>query len=237
MNGNIKGVIGFILGVVAGGVAAYIYQDRRLSKKFEEELKVYQEKDKKSNEENTDDTNNTISEEMNSNNAENDTEIKGDADVKNKNLPQDAIDAAKKMQEGVKKAREDRENKGARERSKTNYAKLTRNYSGNSDEEETKKGGNDMTLSEKLIKNKPYYISREEFYEMDGKDGYRAIDLFYNADDDTICNDDGEILEDDWLFVGRDIQQDLYDGKTDDEVYVRNDEFKEVYCISKNFML
>lgn len=223
MNSNVKAFLGFVLGAVISGVAVYIYQDKRLSKKFEEELKVYQRKANSSDKNKTDADNGTTT------NTPNDTDSKGEDNMKS-NIPQDALDAAKKMQEGVQKAKENREKRGERERSKTNYAKLTRSY-GNKEE-----GGEDMTLSEKIVKNQPYYISEEEFIEWDGKDGYRAVDLFYNADDDSVCNASGEVLEDAHIMCGWDILQDLYDGKNGDEVYVRNDNFKEVYCIAKNFM-
>ena len=94
-----------------------------------------------------------------------------------------------------------------------------------------------MTLSEKIVKNQPYYISREEFLEMDMKDGYRGVDLGCRPVTKKKSNDDGEVLEDSWESVGWNTLQDLYDGKGGDELYVRNDNFKEVYCISRNFML
>lgn len=225
MNDNVKAIVGFVLGAIVSGVAVYIYQDKRLSKKFEAELKAYTDPKEM-------DTKDAVQNETKD--EANNAETKGDDTMNKSNIPQDAIDAAKRMQEGARKAKENRETKGEREKNKTNYAKLTRDYTG---KEKDEKGDKDMTISEKLVNNKPYYISRDEFYEMDGTDGYRAVDLFYNSDDDTICNDDGEVLEDSWMSIGWDIQQELYDGKTDDEVYVRNDEFKEVYCISKNFML
>ena len=177
MNGNVKGFIGFLLGAIAGGVAAYIYQDKRLSKKFEEELKAYTEPKVEADTAEGEDTNdNTATDEP-----------KGDDDdMKKTNIPQDALDAAKKMQEGAKKAKEDREQRGERERSKTNYSKLTRGYA-SSGKEESEGDDKDMTMSEKIIKNQPYYISKEEFMEMDMKDGYRGVDLFYNADTDTIA--------------------------------------------------
>lgn len=241
MNDNIKGFLGFILGAAISGIAVYIYQDKRLSKKFEEELEAYQKKDKTEEPaitENTNDTNTTETE-HNDTPSNDETDSKGDDDMSKNNIPQDALDAVKKMQEGAKKAKEDRENKGEREKNKTNYAKLTRGYASKTLEavENNKSGDDKMTLSEKIIKNEPYYITQEEFIEMDGKDGYRGVDLFYNADDDSVCNDDGEVLEDAHIMCGWDILQDLYDGKGTDEVYVRNDNFKEVYCISRNFML
>lgn len=235
MNGNLKAFVGFVLGAISAGVAVYIYQDKRLSKKFEEELKAYTDPKKADNK----DSDNNTTNETDSNNAE----TKGDDDMSKMNIPQDALDAAKRMQDGVKKAKEDRETKGMREKNKTNYAKLTRGYASTDEagEEKTNGSGNggdkEMTLSEKIVKNQPYYISREEFLEMDMKDGYRGVDLFYNADTDSVCNDDGEVLEDSWESIGWSTLQDLYDGKGGDELYVRNDNFKEVYCISRNFML
>jgi hypothetical protein len=228
MNGNVKAFLGFVLGAAISGVAVYIYQDKRLSKKFEEELKVYQRKANSTDENKAE----TDADDSTTTNTPNDTDSKGEDNMKS-NIPQDALDAAKKMQEGVQKAKENREKRGERERSKTNYAKLTRSYGSEGSKEE---GGEDMTLSEKIVKNQPYYITEEEFIEWDGKDGYRAVDLFYNADDDSVCNASGEVLEDIWTSIGYDILQDLYDGKNGDEVYVRNDNFKEVYCITKNFM-
>lgn len=226
MNGNIKGFIGFLLGAIAGSVAAYIYQDKRLSKKFEEELKAYTEPKVEADTAEGEDTNDDTAKD----------EPKGDDDdMKKTNIPQEALDAAKKMQEGARKAKEDRERRGEREKSKTNYSKLTRGYA-SSRKEESEGDDKDMTMSEKIIKNQPYYITKEEFMELDGN-GYRGVDLFYNADDDTICNDDGEVLEDAHYMCGWDTLQDLYDHKVDDEVYVRNDNFKEVYCIMRNFML
>lgn len=229
MNGNIKGFIGFLLGAIAGGVAAYIYQDKRLSKKFEEELKAYTEPKVEADTADGEDANNDTATD----------ESKGDDDdMKKTNIPQDALDAAKKMQEGARKAKEDRERRGEREKSKTNYSKLTRGYA-SSGKDESEGDDKDMTMSEKIIKNQPYYISKEEFMEMDMKDGYRGVDLFYNADTDTVCNDDGEELDSAWESIGWSTIQDMYDGKWNggDELYVRNDNFKEVYCIMKNFML
>jgi hypothetical protein len=235
MNNNLKAIVGFVLGAISAGVAVYFYQDKRLSKKFEEELKAYTDSKKEDNKT----SDNNITNETNSNDAE----TKGDDDMNKTNIPQDALDAAKRMQDGAKKAKEDRESKGMREKNKTNYSKLARGYASTDEagEEKTNGSGNggdkEMTLSEKIVKNQPYYISREEFLEMDMKDGYRGVDLFYNADTDTICNDDGEELDSAWESIGWSTLQDLYDGKGGDELYVRNDNFKEVYCISRNFML
>lgn len=235
MNSNLKAIVGFALGAISAGIAVYFYQDKRLSKKFEEELKAYTDSKKENNKASDNNTTNETD--------SNDAETKGDDDMSKTNIPQDALDAAKRMQDGVKKAKEDRETKGMREKNKTNYAKLARGYASTDEAGEEKANGSgnggdkEMTLSEKIVKNQPYYISREEFLEMDMKDGYRGVDLFYNADTDTICNDDGEELEDAWQNIGWDTLQDLYDGKGGDELYVRNDNFKEVYCISRNFML
>lgn len=223
MNENVKAFLSFVAGAVISGIAVYIWQDKRLSKKFEEELIAYKAKGA------TEETEKKNVEEQNVEDSDNES-VEATS-----NIPQDAIEAVKRMQEGARKAKETRENNAKLEKSKTNYSSLTRKY-GSIFNKNNDKGEDEMTLSEKMVNNRPYYISSEEFVEMDGKDGYTAYDLFYNSDDNSLCNDDGEVIEDGWIMIGWDILQDLYDKK-EEECYVRNDNLKEVYCISKNFML
>lgn len=205
---GIKIAIGFAVGVIVGGIAVYIYQEQKLSRRFEEDLEDYKakweaEKNDISYEDENEDTTRSN---------------KGGTTVKkSKNdIPQDAINAAKEMQDGVRKARAAVRSNN----SKVNYNDpgSIRGYSRATDGEEV---GRTENLSERLAKNPPIRLSEEEFRNELPK-GYEILELVYLADENRLIDQNGMVIEDIDTYVGYDMLDDLYEDKVD-TVYVCND--------------
>lgn len=198
---GVKVFLGFIGGLIAGGLIMYIYQEKRLSEKFEEELedcKARWEAEK----------NDTL--------YSDDENLKDEVHLmkKSKNdIPEDAINAAKEMQDGVRKARSAavRSNN-----SKVNYndPDSIHGYSRVTESE-------NENLSERLAKTPPIRISEEEFQNELPK-GYEILELVYLADENRLIDQNGMVIEDIDTYVGYDMLDDLYEDKVD-TVYVCND--------------
>lgn len=200
---GIKIAISFALGVVVGGVAIYIYQEQRLSKQFEDDLEDYKAK---------------WEAEANDVSYEDNTDKGGNFVKKSRtDIPADAINAAKEMQDGVRKARSAavRSNN-----SKVNYnnPNSIEGYSRASDRDS---GEHVENLSERLAKNPPIRITEEEFQEELPK-GYEILELVYLADENRLIDQNGMVIEDIDTYVGYDMLDDLYEDKVD-TVYVCND--------------
>lgn len=205
---GIKIAIAFVGGLVVGGIAMFVYQEQRLSRQFEEDLEDYKAKwEAESKDISYEDKNKT------------DDENKGGNFVnKSRNdIPEDAINAAKAMQDGVRKARSAavRSNN-----SKVNYNNPNSidGYSrGVSDES----GIKEENLSERLAKHPPIRLSEEEF-QNELPDGYEILELVYLADENRLIDQNGLVIEDIDTYVGYDMLDDLYEGKVD-TVWVCND--------------
>jgi hypothetical protein len=83
----------------------------------------------------------------------------------------------------------------------------------------------------------PYVITTEEFSE--GNDHYDKLTIYYYADDDTLVDDNEEIITD---VIGTVGDQGLYsfgNGSDDpDVVYIRNEKREtdyEVICLNKSY--
>lgn len=191
---GIKIAIGFIGGLVIGGIAMYIYQEKRLSEQFERDLEDYKAK--------WDAESHDIS-------YEDDPDHKGGTFVKRskKDIPQDAINAAKEMQDGIRKARS---------AVRTNNSKVNYNNPGTTSGYSRKEN-----LSERLAKNPPIRITEEEFSN-ELPDGYEILELVYLADENRLIDQNGNVIEDIDTYCGYDMLDDLYEDKVD-TVYVCND--------------
>lgn len=199
---GIKIAIGFALGVIVGGVAVYIYQEQRLSKQFEDDLEDYKAKWKA---------------EANDVSYEDETDKGGNFVKKSRNdVPQDAINAAKEMQDGVRKARAAVRSNN----SKVNYNNPN-SIDGYSRASDRDSGEHVENLSERLAKNPPIRITEEEFQNELPK-GYEILELVYLADENRLIDQNGMVIEDIDTYVGYDMLDDLYEDKVD-TVYVCND--------------
>lgn len=200
---GIKIAISFALGVIVGGAAVYIYQEQRLSKQFEDDLEDYKAK---------------WEAEANDVSYEDNTDKGGNFVKKSRtDIPEDAINAAKEMQDGVRKARSAavRSNN-----SKVNYNNPS-SIDGYSRASDRDSGEHVENLSERLAKNPPIRITEEEFQEELPK-GYEILELVYLADENRLIDQNGMVIEDIDTYVGYDMLDDLYEDKVD-TVYVCND--------------
>lgn len=219
---NLKVIAGTLLGAAVSGVIVWFYQDKRLAGKFQQELEDYKASyDKRMKDERDD---------------EDEKDLKGDevkeektikAESENADIPEAAVKAAKAMQDGVRKAQQNKD--------RDSYSKLTRQYDRRDGDDSDENGGEEknMNMSERLMKNHPYYITEDEFYSGDIKPGWTQYECFYDFTDEGIyeCNT-GKELEGCQTAVGWDIMDDLKKkGRILCPLYVRNEELMEEYSI------
>lgn len=203
---GIKIAIAFMSGLVIGGIAVYIYQEQRLSRRFEEDLEDYKAKWE------------AESHDISYEDSEDDNTKGGNCVKKSRNdIPQDAINAAMAMQDGVRKAR------SAAVRS--NNSKVNYNNPGSIDGYSRANSGEDGSkednLSARLAKNPPIRLTEEEF-QNELPDGYEILELVYLADENRLIDQNGMVIEDIDTYVGYDMLDDLYEDKVD-TVWVCND--------------
>ncbi|MBO7451440.1 MAG: hypothetical protein J6U54_13835, partial [Clostridiales bacterium] len=114
---NLKVIAGTLIGAAVSGVIVWFYQDKRLAGKFQQELEDYKasydkrmkgecddEKDLKG------DNHETVEEKVS----------KARAEAEKMEIPEAAVKAAKAMQDGVRKAQQNKD--------RDSYSKLTRQY-------------------------------------------------------------------------------------------------------------
>ena len=219
MNENVKVFLGFIAGAAIGAVVSYFVTEKKLSKDFDLALDEY-----KASCEITREIDNAIGENEGVDN-DNDSENKGSNDMNKKDIPQEAIDAYKNMQEGVRKAKARRE--------MHNYGNVERDIS-RPTIDEIDDGDNEYNESVKFIKNKPVIVSYEEFDE--NRPRYRQVDLYFDAQDFKLFDDDGAEVEDMGIMVGYDNMEKLADSNESD-MYIRNDNLKEYYCVTTEYRI
>lgn len=214
---NLKVITGTLIGAAISGVIVWFYQDKRLAGKFQQELEDYKTSyDKRMKDERDDEK-----------------DLKGDnretveEEAEKMPIPEAAVKAAKAMQDGVRKAQQNKD--------RDSYSKLTRQYDRRDGDDSDENGGEEktMNMSERLIKNAPYYITEDEFYSGDIKPGWTQYECFYDFTDEGIyeCNT-GKELEGCQTAVGWDIMDDLKKkGRILCPLYVRNEELMEEYSI------
>lgn len=218
MNENVKVFLGFIAGAAIGAVVSYFVTEKKLSKDFDLALDEY-----KASCEITREIDNAIGEDECAD--DNDSEDKENNDMNKKDIPQEAIDAYKNMQEGVRKAKARRE--------MHNYGNVERDIS-RPTIDEIDGGDNEYNESVKFIKNKPVIVSYEEFDE--NRPHYRQVDLYFDARDFKLFDDDGAEVEDMGIMVGYDNMEKLADSDESD-MYIRNDNLKEYYCVTTEYRI
>lgn len=195
------GIVGFILGAAIGGAAAYIYTERKLSAEFEADLEDYKVRSSKSSENDTP--------------AEAPTHItkttKGENDDM-KNVPNEAVEAARRMQEGIRKAVSARNNT-----SKTNY--------NNVDDIPQRK-----TESQLRAEGRPVLIDYDEWASLDGDEAYVHADFTYNREYDILYDDGGNPMEDIDTWIGYNNLDKLRELGTS-EIYIRNEYLKAIVSV------
>lgn len=221
---NLKVIAGTLIGAAISGVIVWFYQDKRLAGKFQQELEDYKASyDKRMKGERDDEKDlkgedhETVEEKVSEARAE----------AEKMPIPEAAVKAAKAMQDGVRKAQQNKD--------RDSYSKLTRQYDRRDGDDSDENGGEEktMNMSERLIKNHPYYITEDEFYSGDIKPGWTQYECFYDFTDEGIyeCNT-GKELEGCQTAVGWDIMDDLKKkGRILCPLYVRNEELMEEYSI------
>lgn len=221
MNENVKVFFGFVAGAAIGAIVSYFVTEKKLSKDFELALDEYKNSSEITKEiddaigDTDNDTDNTIEIE----------EIKENDDMNKKDIPQEAVNAYKNMQEGVRKAKARRE--------MHNYGNVDRDISRPTIDEI--EGRNDEhNESVKFIKNKPVIVSYDEYD--DNKLRYRQVDLYFDARDFKLFDDDGAEVEDMGIMVGYDNMEKLADSDESD-MYIRNDNLKEYYCVTTEYRI
>ena len=196
MNEIVSKVIYAIGGAIVGAAVSYFICNKKFEKQVKQEVEAYK---------------NTVTND--------------EPSIDKNDVPQEAIDAVKAMQNGVKKASEDHKNV-------TKYSSLTRNEDLN--HRYTVQGGRDLMAK---TNDDPYFITLDEYRDIcENGRGYNAEDLYYNTDTDSVYMADGSIFEDAHHAVGWDILQYMFNSN-EDEFYVKNDNLKEAYCIVKNAMI
>lgn len=218
MNENVKAFISFLAGAVIAGVGVWFYQDKRLSNKFLKEIEEYKARNPK---------------EETECDAKEVTETGSDADADNKdskgnnpmNIPESVIKASSDMRESVKRNKEER----LKKKNITQYSSLTRQY-------DTRGREHDSDESEVKKVKKPYYISADDYWDIDAS--YVKYELYYDERDDEVYQcDNNQLFEDYQHGLGYDILDDLkLKGEDMCPIYVRNDETKELYCVDYGFM-
>ena len=203
MKNALFAIIGFVLGAATGGAVSYYILEKRYQEEFDEEIEEYKAQVAAENE------------------AKEETTVKDDhkdvEDCTPTNVPADVVEKVKEMQEGIKRtsnrniARDDPAN------NKTNYSALSNKTC------ITSKGG----LANMTDQSSPYEISEDDYY--DNPDDYDQVELCYSREGD-LRNLDGQVIEDADDLVGLRNLEALDAGEVD-EVFVRNDRYKEVYWI------
>lgn len=226
MNENVKMAIGFIVGLLTGGAVMYFVQEKKLSREFENELEDYKaqfEKEHGMNDE-TDGENDPEDKE------ENDKSIEEDKDtMSKKDIPDAAIRAVEKMQEGIRNAR------NKRERQVVNYSRSSKDVKRNFeldpkdeqyfDENYNPNHGPDNNetyenLSAMLVANRPRMMTPTEFDKFTHPDyEYLTLHRDYVG---NVYDDDGNLVEDVDNLVGYDNLVPLENNECA-EVYIRND--------------
>lgn len=220
MNENIKVFFGFVAGAAIGAVVSYFVTEKKLSKDFELALDEY-----KNSSEITKEIDDAISETDNAKTTIENEEVKENDDMNKKDIPQEAINAYKNMQEGVRKAKARRE--------MHNYGNVERDIS-RPTIDEIEGRDEEHNESVKFIRNKPVIVSYDEYD--DNKLRYRQVDLYFDARDFKLFDDDGAEVEDMGIMVGYDNMEKLADSDESD-MYIRNDNLKEYYCVTTEYRI
>jgi hypothetical protein len=105
------------------------------------------------------------------------------------------------------------------------------------DDEEEYRKYEEMSFKSKESIMKPHVITLEEFAEE--MDNYDKLTIYYYEDDDTLADEDEQIIEDIANIIGDEALSRFGDGSDDPEVvYVRNDKLEidyEVIRLSKSY--
>lgn len=195
------GIIGFVLGAAIGGVATYIYTEKKLSAEFEADLEDYKVRSAKS--EDKSDTETPTKPTTNQSKGENDMKTVP---------PSDAVEAARRMQEGVRKAVSARNNT-----SKTNYNDI--------DAIPQKK-----TESQLRAEGRPVLIDYDEWESYEGTEEYIHADFTYNREYDVLYDDGGNPMEDIDTWIGYNNLDKLREIGTE-EIYIRNEYLKAIISV------
>ena len=214
MNENVKVVLGFLAGAVLSGVGTYIFTDKKLSREFELALDEYKaEMEGKNKDDN----------EAADTDGDDETEQDSESD-KRIDIPQDALDAAKVMREGIRRAKDKKTIK--------NYGNVERDIRRDLRDIDEEGGDNMYEESLKMVKNKPVIVAFDEYNE--NSLGYRQVELYFDDHDYKIFNDDGEEVEDMGITVGYENMDELSHSDEPD-IYIRNDNLKEYYMVTKEY--
>lgn len=215
----IKVIIGFVAGVIVGGVASYIYTERKLSKEFEADLEDYKVRTGKVSEESAE-TEKDVKDVKPKRGPKSKEELDREANEMAKEIREemhkDAVEAARRMQEGVKKSSIARSNN-----SKTNYNSVST--------------GENKPLNESAMEklNGPVMVTEEEYDDIKWEEmGYDIKSWMYNRESNTLYDEKGDVVEDDDLWVGLQNLDKMYDGEC--TIFIRNDNMKAMIMVDND---
>lgn len=137
-------------------------------------------------------------------------------DEPDKEIPSEVVEKVKEMQEGIRKSSNRNITRNDNPNTKTNYSSLSKPNNTNT--------GGLVNMADQF---RPYRITEDEFYE--NPDDYNQLEFCYDPEGD-LRDIDGEIVENVDHQMGLANIEPLDTGEVD-EIYIRNDYYKELYHI------
>ncbi len=219
MDNFIKYLVGFIAGAVTAGVGVYIYQEKRLTKEFEEELKNYKE---------------SLLTEADIRESDKDKERPFE---KEEDIPENVLNAVKEMQGKVRRIDPAGPNESKEIRDDIRGSKNNRTpYNGiaKGDKNALDISRADANETNEEVSRLPVQITEEEYNE--NRWGYTQHELYYDEDKMTCFDENGTMVEDYEIMVGKNnldsmIEIDRRGRYVVNDIYVRNDGCKELYWV------
>lgn len=218
MNDFAKYIVGFIAGAITAGIGVYIYQEKRLTKEFEEELKNYKE---------------SLLTEADIREAEKEEKPFS----KEEDIPESVLNAVKEMQGKVQRVEPTGPNESKEIRDDIRSSKNNRTqYNGiaKGDKNAIDISRTDIKGTNEEVSKLPVQITEDEYNE--NRWGYTQHELYYDEDKMTCFDENGTMVEDYEIMVGKNnldsmIEIDRRGRYVVNDIYVRNDGCKELYWV------
>lgn len=218
MNDFAKYLVGFIAGAITAGIGVYIYQEKRLTKEFEDELKNYKDS--------------LLTEDDICEPEEEERPFKKEEDI-----PEDVLNAVKEMQgkirridpAGPKEAKEIRDDIRGSKNNRTQYNGIAKG-----DKNSINISRSDANEANEEVSRLPVQITEDEYNE--NRWGYTQHEFYYDEDKMTCFDENGTMVEDYEIMVGKNnldsmIEIDKRGRYVVNDIYVRNDGCKELYWV------
>lgn len=212
-SGTIKGLIGLVLGAIAGGIAAYKIQRERWEDKYYDEVEEIKEAYIRGED---------LFEDEGKDVDEDTSKDKNDISPEDEAVCQAYIDTYRE-----------------RYKSEETYSgiTLTRYRDAKKKERELKAEKDARGIKTRPYVDHPYYISEEEYYQMcESVFDYRGYELYFDDETRDVYNVDGTLFaeqSDAWVCLGKGMM-DVMVEEAPDPLYIQNDDLKEVYMLFKS---